>query len=281
MNKFTANNEPETPVDPETRGFGRFKGIADLVAFYNEIREHGVISAFRLVGSILPSRLYWRFYYYYHLPIDRKFDDKHGVDTCGILMPSSLTIESANKGSGLEYEPTPVKAFPNMLVNLPNDLSEFAFVDFGSGKGRTLLLASQYNFKKIIGVEYAEELHQIANKNIAAYRSENQQCFDIKSVCTDAVQFPIPQEKCLFYFYYPFNEQVMSNVLDSIRESYNEHPRKMYFINRLDKQNWAAICKKLFGSLHFVRPMKSTRPLFSLSIMEPWEVVTYETLSDY
>ena len=33
------------------------------------------------------------------------------------------------------------------------------FVDFGCGKGRALLIASEYNFKSVRGVEFAHELY--------------------------------------------------------------------------------------------------------------------------
>ena len=46
-------------------------------------------------------------------------------------------------------------------------LRDFTFIDLGCGKGRVLLMASDYPFKKIIGVEFMPELHRAAQKNIA------------------------------------------------------------------------------------------------------------------
>jgi hypothetical protein len=43
------------------------------------------------------------------------------------------------------------------LAALPIAYDKFAFVDCGSGKGRTLLIASEFPFKFIIGVEFAAE----------------------------------------------------------------------------------------------------------------------------
>ncbi len=48
-------------------------------------------------------------------------------------------------------------------------LQDFTFIDLGSGKGRVLLMASEYPFQKIIGVEFMPELHRAAQKNIAGY----------------------------------------------------------------------------------------------------------------
>ena len=53
----------------------------------------------------------------------------------------------------------------------------FTFVDLGSGKGRTLLMASDYPFRRIIGVELLPSLHQIAQENLRQYKSESAEMF--------------------------------------------------------------------------------------------------------
>src|SRR5690242_5062036 len=63
------------------------------------------------------------------------------------------------------YQPTEPAAFHEMLGRLqqqPNfRFGDFTFIDLGSGKGRTLLMASDYPFRAIIGVELLPALHQI------------------------------------------------------------------------------------------------------------------------
>jgi len=46
------------------------------------------------------------------------------------------------------------------------DFHDFIFIDLGSGKGRTLLMASDYPFRRIVGVELLLALHQIAQENL-------------------------------------------------------------------------------------------------------------------
>ena len=50
-------------------------------------------------------------------------------------------------------------------------------------------MASDYPFRKIIGVELLSALNQIAEENIGKYRSDSQQCFDLETVCADAGDF--------------------------------------------------------------------------------------------
>jgi hypothetical protein len=42
--------------------------------------------------------------------------------------------------------------------------SDFTFIDIGSGKGRVLLMASDYAFRRILGVELLPALHHIAQE---------------------------------------------------------------------------------------------------------------------
>ena len=64
------------------------------------------------------------------------------------------------------YQPTEPGVFREMLEGLQQqtaiDFRDFIFVDLGSGKGRTLLMVSDYPFRRIIGIELLPSLHQIA-----------------------------------------------------------------------------------------------------------------------
>ena len=44
------------------------------------------------------------------------------------------------------------------------------FLDLGAGKGRMLLAASRYPFRRVIGVELSDRLAAIARSNVAAFR---------------------------------------------------------------------------------------------------------------
>jgi hypothetical protein len=119
---------------------------------------------------------------------------------------------------------------PSVMSVLPHDLSEFVFIDLGAGKGRVLLLASNYNFNKIIGVEFTRESHALMQDNVKQYRKSMQRCYDIETLCQDAVRFDIPSEKCVFFFFNPFKTQPLLKVARNILLSYTASPRKMYIL---------------------------------------------------
>ena len=116
------------------------------------------------------------------------------------------------------YQPTEPALFHEMLDALRIDFSDFTFVDIGSGKGRTLLLASDYPFKHIIGVEIIPELHQVAVANIDSYRSETQKCFRIESRCEDARNFVFPAGPLLIYLFNPLPEAGLAILLRNLEE---------------------------------------------------------------
>jgi len=128
------------------------------------------------------------------------------------------------------YQPTDPGAFHEMLNAIPADPSQFAFVDLGSGKGRTLLMASDYSFQRILGVELLPALHQVAEENIRQYRSETQCCFSIKSVLADAREFVFPPERLVLYLFNPFPESVLRDVIANLERSLRENPRPAFVL---------------------------------------------------
>jgi SAM-dependent methyltransferase len=131
-------------------------------------------------------------------------------------------------------------------------LRDFTFIDLGSGKGRVLLMASDYPFKRIIGVEFMPELHRAAQKNIADYSNDRQQCRQIEAVCMDARDFQFPAEPLVIYLFNPFSEATFAQVLENLRRSTEQSPRPIYvayrfteFDNLLAQEPWL---KKIAGT---------------------------------
>lgn len=231
-----------------------FEGWKDVVKTGRALRKQGILNTLRLV---------------FNIPIDRRFDRACGIETCGVIQLSELAIESKDKESGIEYVGTHVTVFRSLMAMMPQDLCEYVFVDYGSGEGRVLFLASQYNFKKIIGIEFSEELHEHARKNLESYQNENQKCSDIELVCANARDFVIPNEKCIIYFFNPFKEPLFSSVLKKIEACYQMNPRTLYFIYNNPVQRHA-IC-----NLKFMRRVQIRNLL--ISITSPHKAAIYRS----
>jgi len=132
------------------------------------------------------------------------------------------------------YQPTEATLFHEMLDALHQqthlNFPDFAFLDLGSGKGRTLLMASGYPFRHIVGVELLPTLHEAAQENLSKYRSESQKCFALESISADATEFPLPAEPTVLYLFNPFPEAGLRRMIANLERSLRAHPRTVYVL---------------------------------------------------
>ena len=103
----------------------------------------------------------------YLLKIDtRIFDYKYNVNTHKDSYLKDLKFNSINKKEACDYETLAIFSIKKILNNIEIDKKDI-FVEVGCGKGRVLLIASRYNFNKIIGIEFSPELVDIARSNVS------------------------------------------------------------------------------------------------------------------
>lgn len=159
---------------------------------------------------------------------DIDYDWEHRVNTTEAAVSTHARFIGTLAGS--LYQPTEPAVFREMLSALPINFRDFTFIDIGSGKGRTLLMASDYPFRRIIGVELLSELHHIAQENIRRYKNENQQSFAIDSQSVDARDFAFPNDPLVLYFFNPLPQSGMKAVLAHLEESLKECPRDAYVV---------------------------------------------------
>ena len=117
-----------------------------------------------------------------------------------------------------------------MLPTLAIDFTGFVFVDLGSGKGRTLLMAAEYPFRRIVGVELLPALHRVAQENLRKYTSATQKCFVLEAVCGDACEFEFPAEPTVLYLFNPLPEAGLAAVIENLERSLDAHPRKVFVL---------------------------------------------------
>jgi SAM-dependent methyltransferase len=215
------------------------------------VRVRGVLGAlryycagtFELLRDLTPERRRSRYG-----DIDYDFD--HGVDTTWATVPLRTRIRELLSGG--QYQPSGPELFHEILRAVPVKIDGFTFIDLGSGKGRTLLMASDYPFRRIIGVELLEELDAIARENIARYRGENQKCFALESHAGDAREFQFPAEPTVLYLFNPFPEHVLRTVLSNLQGSLKASPREVAVIYH------NLIHERVFSGCEWLRPVVRT-----------------------
>jgi SAM-dependent methyltransferase len=158
---------------------------------------------------------------------DMEYDWEHRVNTTSGTVGWRARLLGAFHSP---YQPTEPALFREMMASLPIAFDEFTFVDIGSGKGRTLLMASEYPFRKIMGVELIAQLHRVAEENIRAYKSATQRCSQIEAVCADACEFAFPSGPLLLYLFNPLPVAGMRRVVANLEKSLAENPRIVWVL---------------------------------------------------
>ena len=162
---------------------------------------------------------------------DYLFDFRYGTDTRIFARLNNLTIKGENKEKSNNYEPTKVYPLRKMFKIIKPMLdTQKVLVDFGSGKGRVLLIASEFGFKKVRGVEFARELCIAAENNCALYKAKSKIKTEFEIIETDAATYKIQNDESVFFMFNPFNEKIINVVLENISRSILVHPRKVLII---------------------------------------------------
>jgi SAM-dependent methyltransferase len=158
------------------------------------------------------------------------FDALHGVDTTAGNPVRPLKIASANRDKAVPYDPAPWRTLRRSLQLGSLQAAGFTFVDIGCGKGKVLLSALALPFNRIVGVEFSPLLVRIAKRNIASARFVRRQCRAVQIICCDAVEYSIPDEPTVFFFYNPFSYEIMETVLGNIARAQARVPCPRYLI---------------------------------------------------
>lgn len=186
----------------------------------------------------------------------KEFDEQFGVDTAGFIHPTKLNINNPNQLHAVSYGGSDPRAFRAAIGGFPIDYRRFTFIDFGSGKGRAILMATEFPFKRIVGIEFSEELHTIAQENIRRFHGDIAKFNHVKSVYMDVVDYPLPDDCLVCYFCNPFDATIMGQVLSNIKESFLRNPRDIFIVYYNPKEGHLvdqADCFKRVGTSGTIR----------------------------
>jgi len=154
------------------------------------------------------------------------WERRAGIDTGGLIPIETLV---ANWDGFHDYFPSSRRTFHRLMQHVDIQAGRDVFLDIGSGKGRALLMAAQYPFKRIVGIEVSAELSVAARRNLARW-SGRRACSHIEIYTCDAAEFPIPNDATVLYFYNPFHGPTLHAVFDAIARSQASAPRRLWIL---------------------------------------------------
>jgi SAM-dependent methyltransferase len=184
---------------------------------------------------------------------DYLFDLRRGLETVRWARPNSVYTGSAGRGE--PYQPTRVWPLRKMLKTLEPSLPNTrALLDIGCGKGRVLIVASEFGFDVVRGVEISKDLCEIAERNCSRSQRSTGNVTVFEVVQCDAVEYKIRADENVFFMFNPFDRPTLDAVLGNICESVSRFPRKVILIFnniRYPEPFEAAGCLQVCGEYSF------------------------------
>lgn len=117
----------------------------------------------------------------------------------------------------------------DILKQLPDGFKNKGFVDYGSGKGRALFCAEYCGFNRLIGVELDKELNEAAKINLTTYSKKRPES-TFEFINENALEFEIPEDCAVFYFFNPFSDVIMEQVAKRIFEYATDKQKEVMIV---------------------------------------------------
>ena len=112
-----------------------------------------------------------------------------------------------------EYTPLPyyflLKSF--RFLNTKDLITNYEYVDLGSGFGRPVFIASQYNFTNNIGIEISEYMHKIALINKNKFKKNN-----ISFINKNIFDYKFENKNTVFCMFDPFGKNSIIKLLNKL-----------------------------------------------------------------
>lgn len=146
------------------------------------------------------------------------FDLEFGVRTSGLVAGRNLKSGHKADRHNTAYFGVAPSVFRDMIVRWRRvkpaaAIDEFTFIDLGAGMGRALLLAAEFPFRAVVGVELNPTLARIGRRNMALWRSAGRAHAPMRMLCRDAVEFTLPAGPCVVFLFNPFGAPVLRRLL--------------------------------------------------------------------
>ncbi len=155
-------------------------------------------------------------------------EKKYGINTTGADELQSLEKKGIDTAHATIYMPVNYGLLEEIFEQL-NIASFHHFLDIGCGKGRAMCVAATKGFTKVTGIDFSKEFCDAAKQNL----QHTKQKFPLLSysvINNDAFYFAIPDDVDCIFLFNPFDEVIMSGVIENIRESFGANPRKITVI---------------------------------------------------
>lgn len=161
--------------------------------------------------------------------LDHRFEWRYGIDTIQTMPLSELDIDPASLAHATtHYEASRVMPLRALMRRLGQSLADpIGLVDCGCGKGKPLLIAAECGIERIVGVEFSEQLCEIARSNWERFRIACSTQSNVEILHRDICRYEIDCRDNAFFLFNPFDASVFRQLLNNIAASLESSPRKI------------------------------------------------------
>lgn len=177
---------------------------------YVMLKKYGIIGSCQLVwNDVLPDL--WL-----------------GTDTAR-LAPQQCGADGLPIDGRNRYVPATYSAIASCFAYVAQhvDFSQCNFVDYGSGKGKALIAASQESFVNVVGIEVNPLLHTVACRNLDRLKCGEH----VQSKLGDASTYSPGKQDRVLYFFNPFTGDALERCLENIAAISDGITRYIIYIN--------------------------------------------------
>ena len=160
------------------------------------------------------------------------FDQRHGTDTSGLLegpvIQQGTEAKLADLTAYYGIAPSILTGLLDIWLNRAHPqapIERTVFLDVGAGKGRAMLLASQFPFLRVEGIELNPTLVTTAQANIDHWHADtlSSQLAPLHLTHGDATHHPLPSAPTLAFLFHPFEATILRKFLRHVDRSVTKH----------------------------------------------------------
>lgn len=168
-----------------------------------------------------------------------KGEYKYRISTAGYEKLSDKGIDKFTLNQAFSYMPSNYVLLERVFRKVNQFSHNQTILDMGCGKGRALIVASRFGFVHLKGIElvpaYCRKTIDLLTQ---VKKADNKIEFQVQ--CMDALCYTLEDNMQVLFFYNPFKERVMMEVIKNIKSSLKRAPRNLYivYLNPLFRQNF-------------------------------------------
>jgi len=146
------------------------------------------------------------------------FDQQFGTDTSGFVPVDKLNPDPALQAQMYGYAGSQPSIIRQAIAAI-GKVSDYSFLDAGCGKGRALLVASEFPFRSVAGIELSPMLTRIAAQNARTIAQRFPARAPITVQTGNVVDLRFPAGNLVLFMYNSLGSQILRLLVRKLQES--------------------------------------------------------------